>query len=131
MILTCEMKGTPRPHIYWELNRKPVTFDQDRRIFNGTKLNVAREEIHFSRIEFKPLRRFDDGEYKCFGSNYGGILERKYSLDVNCKYFFIYLNLHHLISIKIIVACYYSLIDIPQLLVYHCKIFHSTICTCN
>lgn len=86
LTLTCEMKGTPRPHIYWVLNRKIVSFDSFRRVFNGTTFTVAREKIYFSRIEFRPLRRFDDGEYTCFGSNYGGVIEKKYSLDVNCEY---------------------------------------------
>ena len=84
--LTCEMKGTPRPFIYWVLNGRLVTYDSIRRIVNGTRLNLAREEIHFSRIEFTPLRRFDGGEYTCFASNYGGVIEKKYSLDVNCEY---------------------------------------------
>jgi len=83
LALTCEMKGTPRPHIFWMLNGKFVMYDSIRKIFNGTRLNVAREEIHFSRIDFRPLRRFDGGEYTCFASNYGGVIERKYSLDVN------------------------------------------------
>ena len=86
LALTCEMKGTPRPFIYWVLNGRFVTYDSIRKIFNGTRLNIAREEIHFSRIDFRPLRRFDGGEYTCFGSNYGGVIERKYSLDVDCKY---------------------------------------------
>ena len=81
------MKGTPRPFIYWVLNGRFVTYDSIRKIFNGTRLNIAREEIHFSRIDFRPLRRFDGGEYTCFGSNYGGVIERKYSLDVDCKYY--------------------------------------------
>ena len=79
------MKGTPRPYIYWVLNGRLVTYDAIRRIVSGRRQNVARDEIHFSRIEFSPLRRFDDGEYTCFASNYGGVIERKYSLDVNCE----------------------------------------------
>eukprot|EP00794_Sanderia_malayensis_P013958 gene13958-15414_t len=82
VVLRCEMKGHPRPRIYWTLNRNMVMYDERRISVNGSLPNIGQETIYFSEIRFNPLKRFDDGEYTCFGSNWGGVIERKYALDV-------------------------------------------------
>ena len=79
------MTGSPRPHIYWTLNGFYLTYDSVRREINGTYPDKNRRTIHFSEVHFSPLRRFDDGEFKCHGQNHGGSIELKYALEVNCE----------------------------------------------
>lgn len=108
-MLRCEMTGSPRPYIYWTLNGAYLTYDLVRREINGTYPDKNRRNIHFSEIHFSPLRRFDDGEFKCFGQNHGGSIEKNYPLEVNCELDFFITSSLVLLSVSFLCfKCTYS-----------------------
>ncbi len=53
---------------------------------NGSLPGIGQEKIYYSDVFFRPLSRFDNGEFKCFGQNWGGVVEMKYYINVQCEF---------------------------------------------
>lgn len=72
--ITCRLKGSPKPHIDWQYNSRPLNPEDQRITIRNTEELNRRDSVEFyvSELVIVGVKTEDRGTYTCIATNTGG-----------------------------------------------------------